>query len=171
VRRLIAKDVPPFPASALARTSPVLKSICAKATRGDRDERFATALEMKEALDAWLAVEDPRGSIAELAALLKKEIGPSTIELPSTDLVTRVSIAKVIPKRRGRVAIASVGLAVATLVAALAWPKTEGPAAPAQRPSPRVETPMLVKLDPTTRPVAPPPEPPKIEVDRFDPGY
>jgi serine/threonine-protein kinase len=169
VRRLLAKDVPPFPASALATTSPVLLAICSRATRADRDERYPTALAMKTALDAWLAVEDPRGTVAELGALLRDEIADAPVSLPSSALVTLASTRVEIPtpKRDRRVAAIGVALAVLTLTAAVAWPGT--PEA-ASRPSPKVEEPMLVRLDPAVRPVAPPaPEPPKI--DRFDPGY
>jgi hypothetical protein len=89
--------------------------------------------------------------------------------LPSSALVTLASTRVEIPtpKRDRRVAAIGVALAVLTLTAAVAWPWT--PEA-ASRPSPKVEEPMLVRLDPAVRPVAPPaPEPPKI--DRFDPGY
>lgn len=166
VRRLIAKDVPPFPANALGTTSPVLRAICSRATRADRDERYATAREMKTALDAWLAVEDARGSIAELGALLRDEMTDVPVSLPSSVLVTLASTRVEKPRRKRNVAAIGVALAVFTLASILAWPTT--PEA-ASRPSPRVEQPMLVRLDPSTRAIAPSP-PPKV-IDRFDPGY
>jgi eukaryotic-like serine/threonine-protein kinase len=169
VRRLLAKDVPAFPASALAKTSPVLRAICSQATRADRDERYATAREMKAALDAWLAVEDPRGSIAELGAILRDEIADGPISLPSSALVTLASTRIEIPRRRRKRNIAALGVALAvfTLAAIVVWPTA--PEAAASRPSPRVEQPMLVRLDAAKRPLAPPP--PAKTFDRFDPGY
>jgi serine/threonine-protein kinase len=166
VRHLMAKEVPPFPASALGRTSPVLRGICWKATRADRDERFATALEMKKALDAWLAVEDPRGSLAELGETLRSELDRATVSVSSSALVTRVSGKTERPSPDRRVAVVSVCLAIAALVAVVAWPKQDGEGA-LPRPSPRVEIPTMVHFDSTPRRVAPPPP----SIDRFDPGY
>ena len=166
VRRLIAKDVPPFPANALATTSPVLRAICTRATRADRDERYATAREMKTALDAWLAVEDARGTIADLGALLRDELTDAPVSLSSSVLVTLASTRVEKPRRKRNVAAIGVALAVFTLASILAWPTT--PEA-ASRPSPRVEQPMLVRIDSAARPIAP--APPAKTFDRYDPGY
>lgn len=171
VRRLIAKDVPPFPASALAETSPVLREICARATRAQRDERFATATEMKSALDAWLAASDSRGTVAELGALLREEDEGGPVSLSSSALVTLASTRIDVPRRKGRRRVAAIGaaLAVLTLGALVAWP-TSTPAAASRR-SPRTFAPTLVELDRSMRSVAVPPPPPPPTFDRYDPGY
>ena len=109
LRRLIARDVPAFPAT--ADVPEALRAIVVQAMAPKRDDRFASAGAMRDALEAYLAEVDPRGSLEDLApwlgAVLKEEraafaglvrrgrasLTATTphVWLPSNDLLTRVS--------------------------------------------------------------------------------
>lgn len=78
VGRLVAGDVPSFEPRHVTRITPALRRLCETATAVDRADRFTTAHHMAEALDAWLSVEDPHGSLSsELAALFDGELAPA----------------------------------------------------------------------------------------------
>ncbi len=109
LRRLIARDVPAFPAT--ADVPEALRAIVVQAMAPKRDDRFTSAGAMRDALEAYLAEVDPRGSLEDLApwlgAALKEEraafaglvrrgrasLTATTphVWLPSNDLLTRVS--------------------------------------------------------------------------------
>ncbi len=109
LRRLIARDLPAFPAS--ADVPEALRAIVLKAMAPKREDRFASAAAMREAIDGYLAEVDPRGSLEELAPWLGRALkeeraafaalvrrGRASLAataphvwLPSNDLFTRVS--------------------------------------------------------------------------------
>ncbi|MBX3192961.1 MAG: serine/threonine protein kinase [Labilithrix sp.] len=70
VKKLIVGDLPPFPDA--ASIPPALRAICEKAMMPRRADRYATAAEMREAIEAWLDENDPRGSLGELGAILER---------------------------------------------------------------------------------------------------
>ncbi len=110
IRRLVAGDVPSF--TPRPDVPEALRAICELAMASEREKRFASASEMRVALERWLAENDPRGSLDELRALWKDELGhevvrvrlvhrrgaesssgaatkpPAPVELPSELLVT-----------------------------------------------------------------------------------
>jgi serine/threonine-protein kinase len=122
VRRLVARDLPAFPAA--PRVPAELRAICERATAPYRRDRFPTALAMQRALAAFTS---PRGE-AELRALFDDTLAPERdrarnllrshppapppppVVLASEDLVTWTPP----PPARRRVAAAF--LAFATLV-------------------------------------------------------
>lgn len=67
VRRLVASDIPAFP-EAPAIPAP-LRAICVRAMAEEREARFPNAKAMRDALEAWLAENDPNGSLADLRTL------------------------------------------------------------------------------------------------------
>jgi len=109
LRRLIARDVPSFPAS--ADVPDALRALVERAMAPRRDDRFSSAGEMRAALEAYLGEADPRGSLEDLApwlnGALKEEratfaalvrrgraslaVTTPHVWLPSNDLLTRVS--------------------------------------------------------------------------------
>ena len=74
VARLIAGDVPPFDAS--AGVAPALARICEVAMAADREDRFATAGNMRKVLEGWLEINDLQGSLAELSDLFDGPLAP-----------------------------------------------------------------------------------------------
>ncbi|MBX3192962.1 MAG: serine/threonine protein kinase [Labilithrix sp.] len=111
VRRLIARELPAFPAGVAA--PPRLRAIVDRATRPLRDERYGTALEMKAALEAWLREAAPRVTLEALGAWMRSELAAErtatasrrkqagAVWLPSSDLRTRL-FAKPPPLPRER---------------------------------------------------------------------
>jgi serine/threonine-protein kinase len=73
VRRLVAREIPAWPAD--ARVPEPLRRICERAMAPMRGDRFATAAEMRVALDEWLAGA-PRelGSLGDLGRLFDREL-------------------------------------------------------------------------------------------------
>ncbi len=106
LRRLIARDLPALPARPAIPAA--LLAIVTRATAPQRKDRYATAAEMRDALEAYLAESDPRGSLADLGPWLGKALaeeraafraltrrgartGRAQVWLPSSELMTRVS--------------------------------------------------------------------------------
>lgn len=183
VRRLIAAEVPPFPAHALRRTPRALREICSRATQPDRARRFASAWAMREALLAWLDAEEPSGSLSELGALLRRELpddhervrrlleeDASAVSLPPSELHTASTVA--LPpvhqkeKKDRRLAIAAFVLAALAGLAAPALPLLDREPPEAPPPAPAVVERMPTPIDPAARPAALRPA-----VDPLDPGY
>ncbi|MDB4940667.1 MAG: protein kinase [Labilithrix sp.] len=147
LRRLIARDVPPLPPQRLAALGPRLATILRRAMAPRREDRYATAALLRDALLAHAAEADPRGSLAELGPWLtrslateraafrelvkRQERGLANVWLPSSDLRTRVSGVPASPpvpapeapratgERRGRAVLASVMFAGGLLLAGL----------------------------------------------------
>jgi len=169
VRRLIAGDVPPFPPRAWASSPRPLVEVVKRAMHPDRAQRFATAEEMRSALQRWLSVEDPNGSLAGVAHLLRDVVPPRMTELPSEALETASVTVAPLEKRgpaRKRLLVAAVAIAALGLVACFESQGEEQPIA--MRPTPRAMTFTRTMLDATPRPAVlrPPPV-----IDRYDPGY
>ncbi len=90
VCRLITGEVPIFEPRHVARVPSALRRLCEMATAAERAERFTTAHHMAEALDAWLSVEDPDGSlVSELVALFDGELAPARDEVRASLRVAR----------------------------------------------------------------------------------
>ncbi len=189
VRRLIAADVPPFPAHALRRAPQALREICSKATQADRARRFTSAHAMREALVAWLDAEDPRGSLAELGALLRRELPDdharvrrmlederSAISLPASELETASTVALPLfargqPRERRkradrRLAIAALVLAGLAGIAAPALPLLDAEPLAKSPPAPAIVERLPTAIDREPRPAALRPP-----LDPLDPGY
>lgn len=188
VRRLIAGDVPPFPARALRRTPQALREICSKATQADRARRFSSAHAMREALVRWLDAEDPHGSLAELGALLARELPDdharvrrllederNAVSLPPSELHTASTVAVPVAKKEKKASetskvnkkmIAALVLAAIAGVVAPMLPLLDDEPAASTPPAPSVVERVPTGIDREVRPAAP-----KPEVDPFDPGY
>ncbi len=109
LRRLIARDLPAFPAT--AEVPEALRAVAVRAMAPRREDRFSSAAAMRDAIAGYLAEVDPRGSLEDLGpwlgAALKQErasfaglvrrgrasLTATTphVWLPSNDLLTRVS--------------------------------------------------------------------------------
>jgi eukaryotic-like serine/threonine-protein kinase len=112
LKRLVAKDLPLWPMTegGLA-IPPGLRRIAERALATRREDRFATAAEMRDALLHFLAATDAKGSLAEIGAWLGKVLAteqasfeafvenarrpvppplPAERWLPSSELVTRL---------------------------------------------------------------------------------
>ena len=116
LRRLIARDLPAFPAS--PDVPAALRAIAERAKAPRRADRYPTAAAMRDALEAYLADADPRGSLDDLGTWLGRalkderaafrevvrrgRIGAATTKpglpaarghvwLPSSELMTRFS--------------------------------------------------------------------------------
>ena len=72
LRRLIARDLPAFPASVEVAAS--LRAIVDKAMAPRRDDRFPTAAAMHDAIELYLAAFDPRGSLDDLGVWLGRTL-------------------------------------------------------------------------------------------------
>ncbi len=131
VARLLAGAIPAFDDPTMPGA---LRRVCEVAMAADRGERFATAAHMRNVLEGWLEIEDPQGSLDELAELLAGELPakpelaavPTTVVLPSSALVTatpsvRTRLAR-LPKREifvtAMALVASVAAAVSVAFAA-----------------------------------------------------
>jgi len=137
---LIAGRVPSLEEQGGRAVGPALRRLCEVATAAARDDRFASARHMRRALEAWLSIEDPDGSLAELAMLFAQDLSAEaahvrealragarapepTVELRTADLETAPPPAR--PARRAYpwreafvaamalVAMAAAGVAVA----------------------------------------------------------
>lgn len=201
VRRLAVGHVPPFPVAALRTTPKALREICTKATSADRARRWATAREMRDALDAWLAAEDPRGSLAELGSLLRRELPDEdaridrlvdaerdAISLPPSELVTVASTRIEAPMARRREprrqswGPLAIGLVAVVAAVGFVMPREHAPApALAATPIPPTVHAVVAAPAPTSPPTAAPADAPAEEaaeepaasppVDPYDPGY
>ena len=95
VRELIARRIPPIPADTDVPFE--LRQILEKSMAPNREDRFATCNEMRQALDAWLSTADPGGSLARLGEMLTEEFADqrarvkATIEARTRDDMTPVS--------------------------------------------------------------------------------
>jgi hypothetical protein len=180
VRRLVAGQIPKFPERETlvpgcrgsaeggtrgALVSRELRAIAEKAMTATRADRYATADEMREALDAWLdRCDRARGSLAGIGARLAGAIAgaaePEITELSTGALVTDTSSA---PRSKwrfvGSVAAAAIAMVVAsTATLALVRDALVVDDAPTEAPSAALATqaappPALSAL----------PEPPAIE--------
>ncbi|MBS2015133.1 MAG: serine/threonine protein kinase [Deltaproteobacteria bacterium] len=72
LRQLVVRELPAFPGETTAPQP--LRAIAERAMAPRRGDRYSTALEMKEAIDDYLAEVDPRGSLAELGLLLERAL-------------------------------------------------------------------------------------------------
>ena len=115
LRALISRDLPAFPDSAAA--PPALRAIVERAMAPRRADRFPTAATMRDALDAYLAEHDPRGSLDDLGTWLARNLAEERLAfhamvkkaraavattnadvwLPSCELSTRYSGPPVLP--------------------------------------------------------------------------
>jgi serine/threonine protein kinase len=115
LRSLIAGELPALPGR--VDMAPALRAIVERAMAPRRADRFATAAAMREALEAYLAKDDPRGSLADLGAWLTRNLAEERLAframvkkaraavattnvdvwLPSCDLRTRYSGPRVLP--------------------------------------------------------------------------
>jgi serine/threonine-protein kinase len=73
LKRLIVRDLPEFPASA-TELPRALRSIVDRAMAARRQDRFATAAAMRDALEAYLVEHDPRGSLDDLGEWLGENL-------------------------------------------------------------------------------------------------
>ncbi len=95
LKRLILRDLPAFPASA-TDTPPALRSIVERAMAPRRDARFPTAATMRDALEAYLAEHDPRGSLDDLGDWLAANLAAE-----------RVAFGAMVKKARAKIAVAA----------------------------------------------------------------
>lgn len=169
VRRLVVGEIPPFPAASGAPK--VLRAICERAMSPAREDRFATALAMRDALEA----SGELGTSADIARMfdgaldqervrvrmtMKRanvEPEPDVVELPSSELVT---VEVKVPEKR-RVAPRDVFVAAIALVASLAAALSIAAFASvssttAQNGAKPVET-ITVQVKPAPTPPPPPP--------------
>lgn len=115
---LIAGEVPPF--ASRPDVPDGLRRICERAMAPERENRFASAHAMANALDAWLVENDRDGSLEDLATMFESDMGHETvrvrmlhrtalteaaraepnepIELPSDVLVTDASVRLPLPR-------------------------------------------------------------------------
>jgi serine/threonine-protein kinase len=68
LKKLIGRDIPPFPAELDVPAE--LREICIKAMAPERDDRFRTAHEMRVKLEQFVLRADPTGSLADLGTQL-----------------------------------------------------------------------------------------------------
>jgi serine/threonine-protein kinase len=115
LRRLIAREIPPFPPSPVPAD---LRAICERAMARDRADRYPTADAMRDALERWLGDNAPKACLAPLGASIARALArraEETVELSSSALVTDVTLAP--PPRRTVFAMAAAGvLGLAALV-------------------------------------------------------
>jgi eukaryotic-like serine/threonine-protein kinase len=71
VRRLSAGDVPEFPSR--ADVPEELRAVCRRAMAAEREHRFSSAADMRDALEEWLAANDRGGSLADVARLFETD--------------------------------------------------------------------------------------------------
>lgn len=144
LRKLVTRELPAFPTD--SRIPQQLRAIAERAMAPRRGDRYATALEMREAIEDYLAETDPRGTLAELGVMLERSLSgeraafralvkchksamatqtayaatvpsaPDPITLPSDDLVTDPSAAREEP--RSRIGLVALTAALALAVAA-----------------------------------------------------
>lgn len=116
LRCLIRRQLPAFD-DASADVPPALRAIAERAMAPRRADRFPNAASMRDALEAYLAEADPRGSLDELGTWMQRHLGPERtafrdlvrasrgasswskahVWLPSCDLATRFSGPPMLP--------------------------------------------------------------------------
>jgi eukaryotic-like serine/threonine-protein kinase len=115
LRRLIARDLPAFPAS--PQIPAALRAIVLRAMAPHRKDRYPTAAAMRDALATYLADVDPRGSLGDLGTWLGQTLKEERaafreivrrgragsaatrghVWLPSSELMTRCSGPPALP--------------------------------------------------------------------------
>jgi tetratricopeptide (TPR) repeat protein len=166
----IVRDDAAEPRSVNPSVSPGLNAIIAKCMRKNRDERYATAAELTEALDRQLAMVTTARSAMQLAPTepYPAPAAPTLIEAPP-------------PKRRrvwpwvaGAAAIAA-GLAVGLLMAKRPQPVAPQPVvhapAPVQTPAPPPTTTTITVTEAPPKPVIAPKPVPPTPVRTADDAY
>lgn len=145
-----------------AAVPPALSAVVAKALAKDPAQRFTTALEFADALEAWLASSGQAVGDAEIAAFMRSLFGDEADSNPAmlppspvaAEALTEAAAAPV--RRRGApvfvaAALAVLGLGVGLAYAALRPPPAESltpVAAPPPAPVPRDEPPPTTKGKP-----------------------
>ena len=80
LQRLLKGEIP-TPRSANPEVTEGLEAIILKCLSADREERYATALDLQAALDAYLETQEERGSARELGNLLSKQFDADRIKI------------------------------------------------------------------------------------------
>ena len=91
LRSLIARDLPAFPAS--ADVPPALLAVVERAMAPRRADRFPTAAAMRDALEAYLAEHDPRGSLSDLGTWLARNLAEERLAFRALVKKARAAVA------------------------------------------------------------------------------
>jgi serine/threonine-protein kinase len=80
LQRLLAGDIPK-PSSVKPEVSEVLEAIVLKCLATDRDERYETALDLQEDIDAFLETQEDRGSARDLGKLITRQFDADRLKI------------------------------------------------------------------------------------------
>jgi eukaryotic-like serine/threonine-protein kinase len=80
LQRLLKGEIP-TPRSVSPEVPEALEAIILKCLAADRDERYATALDLQAALDAYLDTQEERGDARDLGTLLTKQFDADRIKI------------------------------------------------------------------------------------------
>ena len=82
VRELLAKRIPPLPVD--SDLAPELRHVIERAMAPRREDRFSNALEMRQALEAWLVRADPGNALSRLGDILAAEFADQRERVKAT---------------------------------------------------------------------------------------
>ena len=111
LRRLVMRELPDLPLG--ADVSHALRAIVERAMAPRRADRYATALEMKEAIDDYLAEIDPRGTLSELGVLLERSLTGeraafrALVQCHKSALATETAYAATVPSAQDPISLPS----------------------------------------------------------------
>jgi serine/threonine-protein kinase len=132
LRALIARELPAFPER--DDVPAPLRAIAQRAMAPTRDDRFATAAEMRDALKSYLAEVDPGGSLEDLGAWLSRSLADERAAFRALLRQSRASAAATTPG--SRLARAQVWLPSSELETRFSGPPALPAQAPASTPAP-----------------------------------
>jgi len=111
LRRLVMRELPDLPLE--AEVPHALRAIVERAMAPRRADRYATALEMKEAIDDYLSELDPRGNLAELGVLLERSLTGeraafrALVQCHKSALATETAYAATVPSAQDPISLPS----------------------------------------------------------------